>query len=64
MFEVMSFFSFSVFNCLSEAWSSYSDVQQKYYIKGECSNPGWKIKKEGNGTWKGGGENPQMAKSS
>lgn len=40
MFEVMPSFSFSVFNYLSEAWHSYSDVQQKYYIKGERLNPG------------------------
>lgn len=57
MFEVMSSFSFSVFNCPSEAWHSYSDVQQKYYIKGERLNPGWKIKQST-------GENPQMTKRS
>lgn len=59
----MSVFSFSVFHYLSEAWHSYSDVQQKYYIKVERLNPGWKIKKEG-GETESRGENPQMTKSS
>lgn len=57
MFEVMSSFSFSVFNCPSEAWHSYSDVQQKYYIKGERLNPGWKIKQRVVGH-RAGGEPP------